>query len=124
MAGVTQFLLDNMPKMDDRAAKWLSDAVVPGPFLTKPLDWYGPSQPRTVKPIPRSESSIKFDEKKERENNYKKWSDKFSETRPHRFVEKLGKILHSIFPSTKVLARLEPNWPNGKSIDFLIPSIK
>ena len=124
VAGMIQFLIDNMPKMDDCAAKWLSKSVVPAPVVTKVIDWHSPGQPKTVEPIPRSETSIKYDEKKERENNYKRWSDKFSETEGHRLVKKLGEILHSIFPSEEVLGRLEPNWPDGKSIDFLIPSHK
>ena len=124
VAGMIQFLLDNMPKMDDRAAKWLSGEVVPAPFLAKGLDWHGPGQPNTTEPIPLSETSIKYNEEKERDNNYKRWSDNYPETDGYRLVKKLGEILRSLFPSEEVLGRLEPNWPGGKSIDFLIPSHK
>lgn len=79
VAGAIQLLLDNMPKMDDRAAKWLSESVVPAPFVAKTIDWHSPGQPKTIEPIPRSETSIEYDEKKERGNNYKRWSDKFPE---------------------------------------------
>lgn len=126
VAGVLQLLLNSMDKMDDRAAKWLSDRIVPAPFVTKAIDWYGPNQPRTVELVPLYETSIGYDENQERLNNYHNWSVAFAETRQHQLVKKLGQLLRSIYQPDEVLSWLEPNWPAGTSsrLDFLVPSRK
>jgi len=124
VAGMLQFLLNNMDKMDDRVAKWLSDRIVPAPFVTKAIDWYGPGQPRTVELVPLYETSIGYEESRERLNNYQNWSVAFAENRTHRLVDNLGQFLRSIYQSDEVLYRLGPNWPAGTSLDFLIPNRK
>ncbi len=125
LAGVIKLLLDDMPKMDDRVAKWLSDRVVSAPLVGKVIDyWPDSGKPKTVELIPRSQTSIEYDEKKERHDNYKRWSDKYPETEAHRLVKRLGEVLHSIFPSEEILFRLAPNWPDGDSLDYLLRSRK
>ena len=109
--------------MNDRAAKWLSDRVVPAPPIANVESWHGPGQPDQ---IDLTEPAIPFDEAEIRCGNYKRWSEKFPETVPHRLVEKLGKILLSIYPSAKILFRLgrHPVWPAGGSLDYVIPEHK
>jgi hypothetical protein len=86
MAGVLQLNLDNFEKMDDEVARWLADHIVPAPFVTRVLDYYEdkPDQPKTVKLISLEEAGMPYDEKAERENNYRKWSAAFPELRPHK----------------------------------------
>jgi len=124
MAGMLQFILDNMPKMNDRAAKWLSENVVPAPMTVEVESWHGPNQPDRVKLTPLSETSIKYDEKQARLDNYINWSENFAETRSHRLTAILGETLRSIFPSVEILSELETNWPAGRSLDHLVPSHK
>lgn len=124
VAGVLQIILDGWPKMDDRVAKWLSEHIVPAPFVTKALDWYGPNQPRTVELVPMSDASIAYDEEQERWKNYRKWSIAFDEELPHRLILQLGDLLRKICPSEQILCRFDPNWPAGNCLDFLIPGRK
>jgi hypothetical protein len=84
VAGMLQFLLNNMDKMDDPVAQGLSDRIVPAPFVSKLMDWYGPGQPRTVELVPLDETSVGYDESQERLNNYHDWSVAFAETRAHQ----------------------------------------
>ena len=83
-AGVLQLLMDNFDKISDTAAKWLSDRIVPAPFVTEVIDEYSPGQPRTVELIPLCESSLDYNEGRERESNYRNWSLAHPETRKHR----------------------------------------
>lgn len=84
VAGILQLLMDNLDKVCDPAARWLSDRIVPAPFVTKLIDEYSAGQPRTVELIALCKSSIDYDEEKERENNYRKWSLKYPEIRKHK----------------------------------------
>ena len=119
-AWMLQFILDNMPKTNDVVAKWLSDTVAPAPMLAKVESWYRSGQPKSIQPIPLSETNIYYDEAAQRRINYETWSEKFSEKRPHCLIEKLGEILRSIYPSAEILFRLGSNWPAGTSLDYIV----
>lgn len=120
VAGLLQFIIDNMPKMEDGAAKWLSDRVVPAPFVTKALDWYSPGQPRTVTLIPLCDSSSQYDEARERRRNHETWSLAFTENRAFKFVELLGDVLRRVYADDVVLQRLDESWPAGRNLDHLV----
>ncbi len=119
-ACMLKVILDNMPKTNDVAAKWLSDTVAPTPMLAKVESWYRSGQPKTIQLIPPSETNIDYDEAAQRRINYETWSEKFSEKRPHCLIEKLGEILRSIYPSAEILFRLGANWPAGTSLDYIV----
>lgn len=134
-AGIIQLIMNSILKIDDHAAKWLSDKIVPGPVLGKKIDLQADSRDsRTFTLVPRSSESFEIDEgerkrrREEEENarykNYTIWSEKIAETEPHRLVDRLGEILRQLFLSEEVLFRLAPNWPAGTAIDYLVPAAK
>jgi hypothetical protein len=79
-------ILDDFEKLDDLAARWLADRVAPAPFVTRVIDYWEhlPNQPKTVELVSLAEAGLPYDEQSERENNYKKWSVAFPESRPHK----------------------------------------
>lgn len=78
MAGTIQLVLDSLPKMNDCAAKWLSEEVVASPMVMKVVETDPQTaRPLIVEPIPPEKSSLSFCEKEQRDKNYRKWSQKY-----------------------------------------------
>ncbi|XZF14582.1 FRG domain-containing protein [Chitinophagaceae bacterium MMS25-I14] len=86
VAGMIQIIVDDFEKQEDEIAKWLSEKVVPAPFVAKIIDYWEhkPQQPKTVELISIQEAGMAYNADVERENNYKKWSNLHPEVRPHK----------------------------------------
>jgi tetratricopeptide (TPR) repeat protein len=87
VAGAIQIIVDDFEKQEDEIAKWLSEKVVPAPFVAKIIDYWEhkSQQPKTVELISMQEAGMIYNADVERENNYKKWSILHPEIRPHKF---------------------------------------
>jgi hypothetical protein len=86
VAGAIQIIVDDFEKQEDEIAKWLSEKVVPAPFVAKIIDYWehNPQQPKTVELISMQEAGMTYNVDLERENNYKKWSILHPEIRPNK----------------------------------------
>lgn len=76
VAGILQLILEGYGKIDDIAARWLADRVATAPFVAKVIDYWDDAKkhPRTIELVSCEEIGLSYDETRERENNYKKWS--------------------------------------------------
>lgn len=84
VAGVLQLSINSYGKIDDWSAKWLSEHVVPAPFIAK-LD----SGTGEVVLVSASDACVEFDETIEQFNNYRCWSSQYPDTRGRGGFENL-----------------------------------
>lgn len=93
VAGMIQIIVDDFEKQEDEVAKWLSEKVVPAPFVAKIIDYWEhkPQQPKTVELVSIQEAGMTYNADLERGNNYKKWSNLHPEIRPHKLKQLVQK---------------------------------
>jgi len=83
MAGAIQLIVDSFDKMDDTVAKWLSETIIPAPFVSKVIEFFDEAkeQPKSLELVSSIEAGEKYNVEEERLKNYIRWSNLYPETR-------------------------------------------